>query len=82
MLLLRVTSSYTVATLTIRLPDQLRRELERLARRRGRPAGELVRDSLRRYMAVERFRSLREGALPYARARGLLTDEDVFKSIS
>lgn len=77
-----VTSSYIMATLTIRLPDQLRRELERLARRRGRPAGELVRDSLRRYMAVERFRVLREGAIPYARSRGILTDEDVFKSVS
>lgn len=78
----RVTNAYVMATLTIRLPDQLRRELERMARRRGRPAGELVRDSLRRYMAVERFRVLREGAVPYARNRGILTDEDVFKSVS
>ena len=77
-----VTLSYVMATLTIRLPDRLRRDLLRLARQRGRPAGEIVRDSLRSYMAVERFRALRAGALPYARARGLLTDEDVFKSVS
>ena len=77
-----VTLSYVMATLTIRLPDRLRRDLQRLARQRGRPAGEIVRDSLRRYLAVERFRALRVGALPYARARSLLTDEDVFKSVS
>lgn len=77
-----VTLSYSMATLTIRLPDRLRRELERLSRERGRAAGEIVRDSLRRYLAVERFRSLREKALPFAEAQGLLTDEDVFKTVS
>ena len=71
-----------MATLTIRLPPQLRRDLERLSKRRGRPAGEIVRDSLRRYLAVERFRTLREKALPFAEAQGLLTDDDVFKNVS
>ncbi|HET8542018.1 MAG TPA: ribbon-helix-helix protein, CopG family [Anaeromyxobacter sp.] len=71
-----------MATLTIRLPDRLRRELEKLAKERGRPAGEIVRDSLARYLAVERFRALRGKALPFAEAQGFLTDEDVFKAIS
>jgi len=71
-----------MATLTVRLPEQLRRELERLARQRGRPAGEIVRDSLRRYLAVENFRALRGRALPFAEAQGFLTDEDVFKAVS
>ena len=74
--------SYVMATLTIRLPAQLRRELEKLSKQRSRPAGEIVRDSLRRYLAVERFRALREKALPFAEAQGLLTDDDVFKSVS
>jgi predicted transcriptional regulator len=71
-----------MATLTVRLPEQLRRELERLARQRGRPAGEIVRDSLRRYLAVENFRALRCRALPFAEAQGFLTDEDIFKAVS
>jgi predicted transcriptional regulator len=71
-----------VATLTVRLPDTLRRELEKLARQRGRPAGEIVRESLSRYLAVERFRALREKVLPFAEAQGFLTDEDVFKTVS
>jgi predicted transcriptional regulator len=79
-------SRYTVlrhmATLTIRLPAQLRRELERLSRQRQRAAGDIVRESLRRYLAVERFRELRAKALPFAEAQGFLTDEDVFKAVS
>jgi predicted transcriptional regulator len=71
-----------MTTLTIRLPDRLRRQLEKLSRERGRAAGEIVRDSLRRYLAVERFRSLRERALPFAEAQGLLTDVDVFDAVS
>ncbi len=71
-----------MATLTVRLPDPLRRELQKLARQRRRPAGEIVRESLSRYLAVERFRALREKVLPFAEAQGFLTDEDVFKTVS
>jgi predicted transcriptional regulator len=71
-----------MATLTIRLPAHLRRELEKLSKQRQRAAGDIVRESLRRYLAVERFRELRGKALPFAEAQGILTDEDVFKSIS
>lgn len=75
-----VTLSYAMTTLTVRLSVALRRDLDRLARQRGRPAGELVRDSLERYLAIERFRALREKTLPRAAERGFLTDEDVFKA--
>lgn len=71
-----------MATLTVRLSEQMRRELNRLARERGRPAGEIVRDSLTRYLAVERFRALRGRVLPFAEAQGFLTDEEVFKVVS
>ncbi len=69
-----------MSTLTIRLPEALRRDLDRLARRRGRPAGEIVRDSLEKYLAVERFRALRAKTLPRAAEHGFLTDDDVFKA--
>jgi len=70
-----------MATLTIRLSPQLRRELQRLSKQRGRPAAELVRDSLERYLAVEGFRELRAKALHFAEVAGFLTDEDVFKAM-
>ena len=71
-----------MSTLTIRLPDELRRELDKLSRDENKAVSDIVRESLRRYIAVERFRALRRRALPFAEAQGLLTDEDVFKALS
>jgi len=71
-----------MSTLTLRIPDDLKQQLEALSRERQRPAGELVRESLRRYLAQEELRLMREKLRPYAEARGFLTDEDVFKAVS
>jgi predicted transcriptional regulator len=68
--------------LNIRIPDKLRRELEQLSKRQDRPVSEVVRESLRRYVAIEKFHALRAKTLPLAEAQGLLTDEDVFKAVS
>jgi predicted transcriptional regulator len=69
-------------TLTIRLPDELREDLEKLSEEQGKPVSDIVRESIRRYVAVEKFRSLRKKSLPFAEAQGFLTDEDVFEAIS
>jgi predicted transcriptional regulator len=69
-------------TLTVRIPDELRAELQEISSRQSVPVSDLVRESIRRYVAVERFRSLRRRTLPFAEAQGLLTDEDVFRAIS
>jgi predicted transcriptional regulator len=71
-----------MSSLTIRLPDKLRQELEQLSRDKQQPLSDLVRDSLRRYVALERFRALRKRTMPLAEAQGFLTDEDVFKAVS
>lgn len=71
-----------MTTLTIRLPDDLRRQLDKLSRDENKPVSDIVRESLRRYVAVERFRAIRKKILPFAEAQGLLTDEDVFKALS
>jgi predicted transcriptional regulator len=68
--------------LTIRLDDKLDRALTRFARRTGRPESEFARDALRRQLAVARFEEARRIALPFAEARGVLTDEDVFAAVS
>ena len=72
----------TMNTLTIRLPDELRTELNEISREQNKPVSDVVRNSLRRYCAVEKFRSLRKKVLPFAEAQGFVTDEDVFKTIS
>jgi predicted transcriptional regulator len=69
-------------TLTIRLPDDLRADLKKICREQNKPVSDVVRESIRRYVAVESFRALRRKVLPFAEAQGFLTDEDVFKAIS
>jgi predicted transcriptional regulator len=71
-----------MSTLNVRIPDPLRRELEKLCRQEKRALSDVVRDSLRRYVATQRFQSLRKKTLPFAEAQGFLADEDVFKAIS
>ena len=73
---------YYMNTLTVRIPDELRSNLQEISRRRSIPVSDLVRESLRRYVVIERFRALRNRTLPFAEAQGLLTDEDVFRAIS
>jgi len=69
-------------TLTIRIPDKLKRELEKLSKTEEKPISDLVRDSIKRYVAIHRFRQLRNRVLPFAEAQGILTDEDVFKLVA
>jgi predicted transcriptional regulator len=71
-----------MTTLTIRLPKNLRTDLDKISRAESKAVSDIVRESLRRYVAVEKFRAVRRKVLPFAEAQGLLTDEDVFKALS
>ena len=62
-------------------PD-LEKQLERAAKRSGRSRSEIVRDALRRQLAVAQFEDLRKRIMPFAEAAGYLTDEDVFRDVS
>ncbi len=66
-------------TLTIRLPDELKDNLQKLGEEQNKPVSDIVRESIRRYVAVEKFRALRRKVLPFTEAQGFLTDEDIFK---
>ncbi len=68
--------------ITIRLSEDLKKQLQELCEKQSRPFSEVVRDSLRQYLAVQKFQMLRKKALPFAESQGLLTDEDVFKAVS
>jgi len=70
------------AALTIRLDPELEQQLDRLAKRSGRSRSEIVREALRRQLAVAQFDDLRKRIMPFAEAAGYLTDEDVFRDIS
>lgn len=68
--------------LTIRLDQALERQLTRAAKRSGRSRSELVRDALRRQLALAQLDDLRRRIMPLAEARGYLTDEDIFRDVS
>ena len=69
-------------TLSIRIDDDLERELSLAAKAAHRPKGDIVRDALRRQLALTKFRAVRNELLPLAEQADFLTDEDVFKAIS
>ena len=71
-----------MTTLTIRIDDKLDADLRELAARTGRGKSELVREALRRQVAIARFEDLRQHLAPFAEAHGWLTDEDVFDALS
>ncbi len=71
-----------MTTLTIRLREELKAELDEISRHEKRAVSDIVRESIRRYIAIEKFRAVRKKILPFAEAQGLLTDEDVFKALS
>jgi len=69
-------------TLTIRVDKDLERVLDRLCKQTGQSRSEIVRDALRRELSLRRFEDLRRRVLPFAEARGYLTDEDVVRDVS
>ena len=71
-----------MTTLTIRLDDRLDAQLRELSVRTGKGKSELVREAIRRQVAITRFEDLRRRLAPFAEARGWLTDEDVFEEVS
>lgn len=70
------------SVLTIRLDAELQRQLAKLAKASGRTRSDIARDALRRQLALLQFEDARRQVVPFAEARGYLTDEDVFRAIS
>jgi predicted transcriptional regulator len=70
------------ALLTIRLDKDLDRLLAKASRRSGKNRSEIAREALRRQLRLEQFEELRKRMMPFAEARGYLTDEDIFSEIS
>ncbi len=70
------------ATLTIRLDNDLNTLLYKASKRSGRNRSEIARNALRRQLRLEQFEEIRKRIMPFAEARGFLTDEDVFSQVS
>jgi len=64
------------------LDDDLNRLLGKASQQTGRSRSEVARDALRRQLRLTQFETIRRRMMPFAEARGFLTDEDVFATIS
>jgi len=70
------------SSLTIRLDKELEDMLNKISRQSGRTRSEIARDALRRQLRLANFEEIRKRMMPFAEARGYLTDEDIFSKIS
>ena len=69
-------------SISISLPEALKVELDEAVQAEGVSRSDVVREALREYLFVRRFRELRRELMPYAEARGIFTDDDVFREAS
>ena len=70
------------SAVTIRIEPDLQKLLDKVCKQSGRTRSDVVRDALKRQLTILRFEQLRRQVLPFAEARGYLTDEDVNKAVS
>ena len=70
------------STLSIRLDEDLDRLLAKASRQTGRTRSDVAREALRRQLRLTQFEAVRRRLMPFAEARGFLTDDDVFTQVS
>ena len=70
------------SALTIRLDSEMELQLDGLVKQQGVSRSDLVREALRRQLSVLQLEEARRQIMPFAEARGYLTDEDIFRVIS
>ena len=69
-------------TITLRLDKELDDMLAKVSKQSGKNKSEIAREALRRQLRLQQFEELRKRIMPFAEARGYLTDEDIFADIS
>ena len=70
------------STLTISLPEKVRVQLDRVSKAEGISRSDVVRESIRDYLFLRQFRTLRKKMVPKAAQQGIHTDQDVFDRLS
>jgi metal-responsive CopG/Arc/MetJ family transcriptional regulator len=70
------------SVVSVSLPDDMAFELEKVANQSGQSKSGIIKEALKIYLWETRFTKLRKTLKPKAKAKGLLTDKDVFKVVS
>jgi hypothetical protein len=70
-----------MATLTLRIPDELESELALESKERGISKSDVARDALQRHLSILKLNRLRQDLAPFVEAQGIFTEEDVIKRL-
>ncbi|MEQ9466796.1 MAG: CopG family transcriptional regulator [Ekhidna sp.] len=65
-------------TISIRVNDDLEKDLDEWTKESGRSQSDLIREALERHLRIKKFRELREMLVPYAQKAGYYTDDDIY----
>ena len=68
--------------IAISLPKAIKKEIDSITAKEGISRSDLIRQSIKDYLFVHQFRSLREKMILKAKAQGVYTDQDVFDRVS
>jgi metal-responsive CopG/Arc/MetJ family transcriptional regulator len=70
------------SVLSISLPEKISSELNELAKKTGRNKSDIVKESITLYLWDARYQKLRKQLNVKAKKAAIITEEDVFKTIS
>ena len=68
--------------LSISLPKQISRELNRFAKSTGRNKSDIVKESISLYLWESKFSQIKKRLSSKAKKTGIITEEDLFKAVS
>ncbi|PKQ28182.1 MAG: hypothetical protein CVT63_04060 [Candidatus Anoxymicrobium japonicum] len=69
-------------SVSISLPPRLKKKLDQLVKENQVNRSDIAREALNEYFARKDLERIRQKMVPLAEARGVFTDEDVFREVS
>jgi metal-responsive CopG/Arc/MetJ family transcriptional regulator len=70
------------SVLSISLPEKTSSELEKFAKSTGRSKSDIVKESINLYLWEAQFRKMQKRLSVKTKKRGIVSEDDVFKTIS
>ena len=67
-------------TVTISMPEEIKRQLDKITVQEGTTRSSIIRESLRDYLFIRQFRSLRKKMME--KSPHTYTDQDIFNDVS
>ena len=68
--------------LSVSLPDNISKELDRFSKTTGRNKSDIMKESLSLYLWEMKLKAVQKKLGPKAKKLGIVSEEDVFKAIS